>query len=138
MQRPTGVTIIAILGLMLGPLAIAEGLLVFIRRGQVHFLARLVFYEGLVYLIGGVLVVVIGVGLLRLHEWSRIFAIVLNGLHFVIAGIGLFEVFPYIHSMFSAILLQDLLVIVVSVLVVTYLVQPNVRRAFRPRAPAAV
>jgi hypothetical protein len=142
-QRPAGVTIIAILGIILGAIVALLGLLLLVR-GSVAFMGDMSFYGGsgvfaaLVLLGIAALVIVTSVGLLNLQEWARVLAIVLNGVHLVVAALGLMEAFRHIHTLFFfGMMLRHIVMIAIGVWIIVYLIQPKVKAAFRGPAPAA-
>jgi hypothetical protein len=142
MQRPAGVTIIAILGFVVGAVAAIEGLLIWVNRGS-FFGAGTSFYfgggfAGLVLLGGAALVIVTCIGLLKLQEWARILAIVLNAAHLVMAALGLMDAFRHLHTpFFVGVMLRHIVMLAIGIWIIVYLIQPRVRKAFRASASAA-
>lgn len=143
MQRPAGVTIIAVLGIFFGALVALVGLLLVVR-GSVAFVGDMSFYGrtrvlAAVVLLGiAALVIVTSVGLLNLQEWARVLAIVLNAVHLVVAALGLTESFRHIHMpFFFSMMLRHIVMIAIGVWIIVYLIQPHVKQAFRGAAPAA-
>lgn len=143
MQRPAGVTIIAILGFVVGALAAIVALLLLIR-GNVSVMADMSFYGGAAALSGVVLlgiaalVIATSVGLIMLQEWARILAIILNAVHLCAAALGLMEGLRNIHTLFFfGMMLRHVVMIVIGVWIIVYLIQPKVKQVFRTAAPAA-
>jgi hypothetical protein len=140
MARPAGVTIIAILGIIGGALAALIGLWLWIGGAMVSTMAyrpavRMMgmggAFAGVVLLGIGALVIVTSIGLLKLQEWARILAIVLNAVHLLVAALGLMEGLRHIHVVFFVgMLLRHIVMIVIGVWIIVYLLQPNVKRAF--------
>ncbi|HVB87823.1 MAG TPA: hypothetical protein VNK23_14280 [Candidatus Dormibacteraeota bacterium] len=140
MRRPAGITIIAIVGLLLGALlALAELLIVF--RGRWLVISEFSFGHAL----GGAVLAVIAalligtsIGLLLLEEWARILAIVLNAVHLVIAALGLFDALRNIHMpFFVGMMFRHIVMLVIGIWIIVYLISPRVKRAFGSTAPTA-
>lgn len=141
MKRPAGVTIIAMLGFLLGaPLALADLLIAF--RGRWLVISEFSFGRAL----GGAVLAVIAallidasVGLLLLQEWARVLTIVLNAIHLVLAALGLVEAFRYIHmTSFMATMFSHIAMLVIGIWIVVYLLSPGVKRAIGQKSPAVV
>ncbi|MGH9737585.1 MAG: hypothetical protein ACRD4X_03250 [Candidatus Acidiferrales bacterium] len=132
MQRPMGVTIIAILGVAFGALAILEGLWIAMAHRPLGMMTGMGgAFAGIVLLGIAALVIVTSVGLLKLQEWSRVLAILLNAVHLVIAALGLLEAFRHVHALFFfGMMLRHIIMIIVGVWIIVYLIQPHVRQAF--------
>jgi hypothetical protein len=138
MRRPAGITIIAIVGLLLGALlALAELLIVFRGRWLV------IFEFSFGHALGGAVLAVIAalligtsIGLLLLEEWARILAIVLNAVHLVIAALGLFDALRNIHMpFFVGMMFRHIVMLVIGIWIIVYLISPRVKRAFGSTAP---
>jgi hypothetical protein len=138
-QRPAGVTIIAVLGLILGALVLMAGLWV-VFSGRWLVVSEMSFGTALggVVLLGlAALVIITSVGLLNLQEWARVLAIVLNAVHLVVAALGLMESFRHIRiPFFFGMMLRHILMIAIGVWIIVYLIQPHVKQAFRRPTPA--
>lgn len=137
MQRPTGVTILAVLAFIgAGLLALLALSLLFVggalmaRMGGrplgmiggigATFLAVFLFGLAVVYAF-------IGNGLLKLRNWARVLTIVLAGLSALVNGLALLHMmmpmrpfFMFNHFVFTAI----------DVWIVVYLLQPPIKQAF--------
>lgn len=147
MERPAGVTIIAILGFIVGVLAALAGLSTLVggalfstmaRRPAGMMLGMGGAFAGIVWLGIAALVIVTSIGLLKLQEWARIVAIVLNVVHAVIAALGLLEAFRHIRMVFFAgMAAWHAVLLAVGVWIIVYLVQPRVKKAFRSSPSAA-
>jgi hypothetical protein len=143
MQRPTGVTIIAILGFVLSVVAGVEGLLILVQGGELFGPGMSFYYggafAGLVLLAGAALVIITCIGLLKLWEWARILAIVLNAAHLVVAALGLMDAFRHLHTpFFVGVMLRHIVMLAIGIWIIVYLIQPKVKQAFRPSAPVAI
>lgn len=147
MQRPTGVTIIAVLGIIFGALVALAGLWTLVGGALVSSMAHRPIgmmmgmggaLAGVVLLGLAALVIVTSVGLLKLQEWARVLAIVLNAVHLLVAALGLMDAFRNIHMLFFfGVMLRHIVMIVIGVWIIVYLIQPKVKQAFRGPAPAA-
>ena len=148
MNRPTGVTVIAVLCfigtaflLIVGILAFFGGAVIGALIGsaaQVQgsgagaagaglgaFIGAIV---GVVFLVMSAVQFTCGIGLWKLKEWGRMLTIVLSAIGAVLAFFNLLHFHPI--TMFFV-----LIRIAVSVLIIWYLSQPQVRAAFAPRMP---
>ncbi|MEM2957676.1 MAG: hypothetical protein QW261_05290, partial [Candidatus Jordarchaeaceae archaeon] len=74
-ERPTGVTILAILMILYGILTLVGGFLIGMA-GATPFLG--ISITVFIYVIWGIIYLVGGLGLLSLKEWARILAIIIN------------------------------------------------------------
>jgi len=139
MERPTGVTILAVLyflgaaclglaglGFIVGGSAIAAaaaksggpGAALFAAGGAVIGVFCLVF---------AVAYLVLGIGFIKLQNWARIVVIVLTGIGILFGLLGLMTVM--IHMMVFQLVFQ-LIVLAIEVWVVVYLFKPHVKQAF--------
>lgn len=138
MERPPGVTILAILILILTAfLAIAS--IMFIAGGAMlsHVLATgpgaslLLGLGGAV--VGGILLVitiihlVMALGLLKLQNWARILLIVFVGLSLLSAAGGLMISFGHL---FPILMFRHFVTAAIDVWILFYLLQPHVKQAF--------
>lgn len=147
MQRPAGVTIIAILGIIFGAVVALVGLWTWFGSAMFTAMAHRPMgmmigmngaFAGIVLVAIAALVIVTSVGLLRLQEWSRVLMIVLNAIHVVVAALGLLEAFRHIHTLFFfGMMLRHIVMIAIGVWIIVYLIQPHVKQVFRPTLPAA-
>ncbi len=147
MQRPAGVTVIAVLGLIVGALAALMGLWMMVGGALVstvaHRSAGMMLgmsgaFAGLVWLGIAALLIATSIGLLKLWEWARILAIVLNAVHLVIAALGLLDAFRYIHvPFFVGVMLRHIVMLAIGIWIIVYLLQPKVKKAFSARIPTA-
>ncbi len=78
--------------------------------------------------------VLVGYGLWTLREWARILAIVLAVLSLLFSLPGLLMMGLHLHFFYGT---YRLLRIVISVLIIWYLMQPQIRAIFRRITPAA-
>jgi len=139
MQRPTGVTVIAIFQIAVGILAMFGGVAVFILGSAVamHRAAMGGVFGGVAGVIGaflgmillaiGILYIVLGVGLLKLHNWARMLTLVFSALG------ALLHVLRLMRSMVHLLVFHAFwqgIVIAICALIIWYLLQPEVKRAF--------
>ncbi len=117
MKRPTGVTVIAVLNIILaGVVIIASGVLPSAHRPQGVMLGILVtaalFWAGL------------GVALLKLQNWARVLVILFTGLSLIGIPVGLVMA----HSLGDA--MEPLVRGLYFLWIVCYLLQPQIKAAF--------
>src|SRR5579862_2719693 len=139
MQRPTGVTILAVLAfmgagiLLLGALAILLGgaLLSSLSRSGMGMMAGAGAAVIAVFvLIFAGLDVAIGVGLLKLQNWARVVTIVLCAIFFLGSVVSIFSPFAHIHIFLMIFLIRRLVMAAIYAWILWYLFQPNVKQAF--------
>jgi hypothetical protein len=146
-QRPVGVTIIAVLGIIFGGLVALAAFWTWVGAALFSSMARRPLgmmigmgggFAGVVLLGIAAMLIVTSIGLLNLQEWARVLMIVLNAVHLVVAGLGLMEAFRHIHiPFFFGMMLQHIVMIAIGVWIIVYLIQPKVKQAFRGAAPLA-
>jgi hypothetical protein len=137
MERPTGVTILGVLGFLIGGCLVLAGLAV-ILGGAV--LSRMASSGGLGMLagVGGAILGVIffgfaalyivdAIGLLKVKNWARILTIILVGMSLLRAAFGLMAALPHLHP---AGLLFMLIIAAIEVWILVYLFKPDVKQAF--------
>jgi uncharacterized membrane protein (DUF2068 family) len=82
---------------------------------------------GIILLVIGVLYIVLGIGMLKLLNWARILTLVFTALAALLHVLRLFRQMAHLmmfHVFFNVI------VIAICVLILWYLLQPNVKQAF--------
>lgn len=140
MQRPTGVTILAVLAfcgagfLVLGALGALFGgaLLSSLSSSGIGMMAGVGAAMIAVFLlIFAALDVAIGVGLLKLRNWARVVTIVLIGLGFLGSVFSVFSPFAHMHVFFMQFLIRRLVLAAIYAWILWYLFQPNVKQAFK-------
>jgi hypothetical protein len=138
MERPTGVTILAVLYFLGAAFAGLFGLLFFVGGSMLSGMARSggpgtgLFamggaVVGGVFLIIAVLDLILGIGLIKLQNWARIVAIV-----FTAIGV-LFGVFGLVGTLAHLVLFQLVIQFVILglyVWILVYLFKPHVKEAF--------
>jgi hypothetical protein len=138
MERPTGVTILAVLYflgaaclVLLGILSIVGGSLL---SGLAHgggpasaLFAMGGVFIGAILLVLAVLDVAIAVGFLKLQNWARIVAIILTGIGVLFGLLGLVTMLAHLMVF---LLIFRLVVLAIEVWILVYLFQANVKQAF--------
>jgi uncharacterized membrane protein (DUF2068 family) len=137
MERPAGVTFLAILAFV-GAVILALGGLVMCLGGAM--ISRMAVYPGMGMMagIGGALIglmllgvaavyVIMGVGLWKLQNWARILTIVLAGLGVLFFGVGILGALFHFHIL---LLFWRAIFLALNVWIIVYLLQPNVKQAF--------
>jgi len=137
MQRPTGVTILAVLAFIGAALQAFAGLALLLVGGALMarmggrplgmiggigaaFLA--IFLLALAILDG-----VIGSGLLKLRNWARVLTIVLAGLGALVNGLALLRTVIFMRPFF---MFNHAVATGIAVWIVVYLLQPPIKQAF--------
>lgn len=139
MARPTGVTILAVLGFICAAFALlaalgmllagSMGLATMSRGGGPMAGALGVFgaLAGVVLLVFAALYIICGVGLLKLANWARILTIILVALGALFAVMGVLKAMMPFHIV---LIIWDLIVIAIDVWILLYLFKPHVKQAF--------
>jgi hypothetical protein len=147
MNRPTGVTVIAILCFIGTGLLVIFGILAFLGGAFIGALigsnaqvqgtgaagaglgAMIGAVIGVMFLVLAALQLTCGIGLWKLKEWGRMLTIVLSAIGAVLAFFNLLHIHP-VTMVFV------LVRIAISALIIWYLSQPNVKSAFlQPQLP---
>jgi hypothetical protein len=141
MQRPGGITFLAVL-CFLGALVCVLAALVFFLgfglagagvkaagagTGGMAALMGLGAAGGVLFLIFGAIDVVVGVGLWKLCNWARILTIILTALALLMAGIGLLTSLLHFNLF---VLVFQLIFVGIYILILWYMFQPHVKKAF--------
>ena len=111
-ERPLGVTILAVLQILGGLMMLVLGALATLA-GLLFILFAIV---GVVMVILGILGLIVGFGLWGLKSWAWTWAMIVNILGIIF---GLFDIWNNIIS------------IVISLIIIIYLNQPDIKRRFR-------
>ena len=126
MQRPTGITVLAILSFIGGVLAIFAGLALVGLSGAIASAAGggggLATILGLLLLVFGVLELILGYGFWTLKPWAWSMGVALQA-----AGIVL-DVIQFINN--GSQLVSVIISIAISAAIIWYLFQPHVKAAF--------
>jgi hypothetical protein len=136
LNRPTGVTIIAVLS-FLGAFIMAIIAFAFLAGGALIASMGMALPASLVgigavvaacfFLALGILYVFNGIGLLKLQNWARILTIVLIGLGLLSAALGILS--GLFHFRFL-LLLREICVAAIDLSILSYLFKPHVKQAF--------
>jgi hypothetical protein len=149
MQRPTGVTIIAVLDfigaaglLILGLLAFAGGSLLagFFNAAATAngttgaapaagWMAGLGIFLGAIFLAVAIFVIFVAIGLLKLKNWARITTIVFSAL-------GLLSNLNGFRGGMAGGIVGPIIGLAINILIIWYMLQPNVKAAFGQTAAA--
>ncbi len=139
MQRPTGVTILAVLAfigaglLVVGALfSLLGGMLVStMSASRMGALAGVgAAFLAIVLLISAAVDIVVGVGLLKLKNWARIITIVLTGIGLLGSVLSIISPFGHMHVFFFVFLIRRLIFAAIYAWILWYLFQPHVKQAF--------
>lgn len=139
MERPTGVTVLAILGFIGAACAILVALALFFagavgmaglgarRPATGMMLAGLGAFGGVIALVVAALYFIVGIGLWKLLPWGRILALVLVALGLVFAALGLFSALFHFRILLT---FWRLIAIAIDCWILWYLTRPHVKQAF--------
>jgi len=137
MQRPDGVTILAVLAFIGAGLCAVAALLMLVGGAMVANMAMRpgmgmlagvggailgVFFLAIAALYG-----VIGFGMLKLQNWARILVIVLSFIGALFNALGILTAMIHFHP---ALMLWRLIMIGINVWIALYLLKPHVKQAF--------
>ena len=137
MERPTGVTILAVLAFICTGLAVLAALVFFFMGGMLSqmaesagmgaMLAGAGAFVGVIALILAGVYLLVGIGLWKLKNWGRILTLVLVALGLLSAAMGLFSTLsPFQLGLF----VWQLFVCALDIWIITYLLKPHVKQAF--------
>jgi hypothetical protein len=137
MDRPTGVTIIAVLGFIGAGLSLLAGLGMFLggavlssmagRPGMGMIAGIGGAFVGIVFLGIAAVYLVTAIGLWKLQDWARILTVVLSIIGAVLNGFGMLRAMLHLHIF--GLFIQAIFV-AIDVWVAVYLLQSNVKQAF--------
>ena len=137
MERPTGVTILAVLAFIFAGLAVLCALALMFMGGMLAqmvessgmgtMLAGAGAFVGIVVLILAALYFLVGFGLWKLKSWGRILTIIFVALGLVSAALGLFSSLAPFQA---GVLARQLFVCLLDIWIIIYLLKPHVKQAF--------
>jgi hypothetical protein len=136
MERPTGVTILAVLGFAGAAFALMAGMMIFVGGAMVSRMANAP--VGMLAGVGGAILatgfviftvfyIIISIGLLKLQNWARIILIVLLFLGLLSSALGLLFALSHFHVF---LLFWRAIIAALQVWILWYLFQPNIKQAF--------
>jgi hypothetical protein len=137
MERPTGVTILAVLAFIGAGLLVFAALAALLMGGVM--LSRMgaapmgvlggvgVAIAAVLFLVIAVLYVVMGVGLWKLLNWARILTIVLVGLGAAFQALGVLGALAHFHPF---LFVWRAIFVAIDVWIIVYLLKPDVKQAF--------
>lgn len=144
MQRPTGVTIIAVLDFIGAAACAILALLMFAGGAMLgslfnaaanangasgagmgaSFMAGIGIFGGVIFLFFAALAIFVAIGLLKLKNWARIVTIVLSAL-------GLLSTLSrFVHGFAGGGMVMTIIVLAYYIWAIWYMLQPNVKQAF--------
>ncbi len=141
MDRPTGVTVLAVLNFLgaglyallavlfflIGAGGAASGMMSEMGGGTAAFLLGLGAAVGVILLIFAAIGLAIGIGMWKLRNWARIVTIVLVGLSLLLGVLGLLG--SLISFELGSLIFQAIFVALYA-WIIWYLFQPHVKQAF--------
>lgn len=139
MERPTGVTILAVLYFLGAAFLGLCGILFIVGGSLLSGLAHAgsgpasaLFAMGgavigAIMLAIGVLDLVIGIGFIKLQNWARVLAIIFLGIGILF---GILGVFTMLAHLMMVVLVFRLIVLAIEVWILIYLFKPHVKQAF--------
>lgn len=139
MERPVGVTILAVLYFIGAAFTAICGLLFIVGGSLLSSMARsggagagalLAMggaVVGVIFLVIAVLDFVLGIGFIKLQNWARILSIIFTGISVLFGLFGLVSVFA--HPMMVQVVFQ-VVVLAIEIWILVYLFKPHVKQAF--------
>jgi hypothetical protein len=137
MERPTGVTILAVLAFIGAGLLILAALGVLLGGAMIANMSARP-GNGMMAGIGGAIIgvfflgfaslyAVLGVGFLKLQNWARVLAIILCGLGVLLNALGILTGLVHFHPLS---MLSQVISLAINLWVALYLLKPHVKQAF--------
>jgi hypothetical protein len=138
MERPTGVTILAVLYFIGTAILGICGLLFIVGGSMLSGLAQsggpgsAIFAAGgavvgAVFFVLALLELAIGIGFIKLQNWARVVAIVFTGIAILFGVLGMFGMLA--HVMVFALMIR-LITLAIQIWILVYLFKPHVKQAF--------
>jgi hypothetical protein len=139
MERPTGVTILAVLYFIGTAILAICALFFFVLGGSMlsgmaqsggpwsTILAAGGAVVGALFLVFALLQLALGIGFIKLQNWARVVAIVLTGIAVLFGAIGMFSLLA--HVMVFA-LVTRVITLAIQIWILVYLFKPHVKQAF--------
>jgi hypothetical protein len=138
MERPTGVTILAVL-YFIGTAFLGLCGILFIVGGSMlsglaqsggpgsAILAAGGAVVGAIFLVLALLELAIGIGFIKLQNWARVVAIIFTGIAVLFGVLGMFSLLA--HVMVFALMIR-FIVLALQIWILVYLFKPHVKQAF--------
>ena len=138
MERPTGVTILAVLYFIGAAILAICGLLFIVGGSMLSGLAQSGGPGSALFAAGGAVVgafflvlalleLAIGIGFIKLQNWARVVAIVFTGIAVLFGALGMFSMLA--HVMVFALTIR-LITLAIQIWILVYLFKPHVKQAF--------
>ena len=138
MERPTGVTILAVLYFIFASFLGLCGILFIVGGSMLSGLAHGGGLGSALFAMGGVVVggiflvlamldLAIGIGFIKLQNWARILAIVLIGIGVLFRLLGLVSMLAHLAV---GVLVFRLIFLAIEIWILIYLFKPHVKQAF--------
>jgi hypothetical protein len=138
MDRPTGVTILAVLYILGAALLGLCGVLFFVGGSMLSSLAHAGGPGSALFAMGGAVVgafflvfalldLVLGIGFLKLQNWARVVAIVLIGIGVLFGLLGMATMM--LHLVLFALMFRAVF-LAIQIWILVYLFKPHVKQAF--------
>jgi hypothetical protein len=138
MERPTGVTILAVLYFIGTAFLAICGLLFIVGGSMLSGLAQSGGPGSALFAAGGAVVgafflvlalleLAIGIGFIKLQNWARVIAIVFTGIAVLFGALGMFSMLA--HVMVFALMIR-LITLAIQIWILVYLFKPHVKQAF--------
>ena len=139
MERPTGVTILAVLYFIGTAILAICALFFFVLGGSMlssvaqsggpwsTILAAGGAVVGALFLVFALLQLALGIGFIKLQNWARVVAIVLTGIAVLFGAIGMLSLLA--HVMVFA-LVTRVITLAIQIWILVYLFKPHVKQAF--------
>jgi len=139
MERPTGVTILAVLYFIGTAILAICGLFFFVLGGSMlsgmaqsggpwsTILAAGGAVVGALFLVFALLQLALGIGFIKLQNWARVVAIVLTGIAVLFGAIGMLSLLA--HVMVFALVVR-VITLAIQIWILVYLFKPHVKQAF--------
>ncbi|MGC1484639.1 MAG: hypothetical protein WA789_12665 [Candidatus Acidiferrum sp.] len=138
MERPTGVTILAVLYFIGAAFLALCGILFIVGGSMLSGLAHAggpasaLFamggvFIGAILLAFGVLDLAIGIGFIKLQNWARIVAIIFLGIGLLFGVLGVLSMLAHLMIV---LLVVRLIVLAIEIWILVYLFKPHVKQAF--------
>jgi hypothetical protein len=139
MERPTGVTILAVLYFIGAAILAICALFFFVLGGSMlsgmaqsggpwsTILAAGGAVVGAMFLVFALLQLALGIGFIKLQNWARVVAIVLTGIAVLFGAIGMLSLLA--HVMVFALVVR-VITLAIQIWILLYLFKPHVKQAF--------